>query len=144
MVVSVIWCRQPGRVYWSLLFLPGNWGAHGVGAIGGGVVKGEGAVFLDGYLCVVSDPDVVHIGAGAYCVGALGYTCLLCLIGKVDTLPEVLVDDLVGREGLWCYHVGVYELFRQGMAHPCHVGLVRGKAQDMSPGGELEEGIGRW
>ena len=68
----------------------------------------------------------------------------LCLIGKVDTLPEVLIDDLVGREGLWCYHVGVDELFRQGMAHPGHVDLVRGKAQDMSPGGELEEGIGRW
>ena len=30
------------------------------------------------------------------------------------------------------------------MAHPCDVDLVRGKAHDVSPGGELEEGIGRW
>ena len=91
-------------------FLPGYGCAHGVGALGGGVVEGEGAVFLDGYLCVVSDPDVVHIGAGVYGIDALGNPCLLCLIGKVDTLPEVLVDDLVGREGLWCDHVGVDEL----------------------------------
>ena len=59
------------------LFLPGFWGAHGVGALGGGVVEGEGAIFLDGYVCVVFDPDVVHIGAGAYGIDALGNTCLL-------------------------------------------------------------------